>query len=66
MPRHRPAQAPQFVRGSALMNTRQTSRSREDNVDTLHIKKRTGETFYVSKLGDDSDGLSWRIAFRTT
>ncbi len=48
------------------MNTRQTSRSREDNVDTLHIKKRTGETFYVSKLGDDSDGLSWRIAFRTT
>ena len=25
--------------------------------------ERTGTTFYVSKLGDNSDGLSWATAF---
>ena len=47
------------------MNTRQISRPREDSMEIPYIRKRTGETFYVSKLGDDSDGLSWRTAFHT-
>ena len=47
------------------MNTRRISRPREDSMEIPYIRKRIGETFYVSKLGDDSDGLSWRTAFHT-